>query len=129
MKNTVIGANFGNYPILAALCSFRLLFRRRIGVALLFTERVLTFERSSLRLHGWAFPCGFDSPKPGLPRGAGANFRLAYFGRGSGAGLVVSSQVPGLDPDILCKRRNSYTRSGHSPDHHLPWRRSNPAGS
>ena len=31
-------------------------------------------------------------------------------------------------PDILFKRRHSYAGGGHSPDHHLPWHRSNSAG-
>ena len=73
---------------MAALCSFRLLFRRRFSLTLFYPETVLAFEQSSLCLDGGAFPCRLNSPKPGLPWGARSNFRLAYFGRGSGAGWL-----------------------------------------
>ena len=128
MKNIVCGVIFDIYAILAALCSFRLLFRRRTRLALPSPERVLAFEQGSLLFDGRAFPCRLNPPKPGLPWGARSDLRLAYFGRGSGAGLVVSSQVRRLDTDILFKRRNSNAGGGHSPDHDLPWHRSNSAG-
>jgi len=52
MKNTVHGVNFGNYAILAALCSFCLLHRRRAGPALPSPERVLAFEQGALLFDG-----------------------------------------------------------------------------
>ena len=107
MKNIVYSVILVNYAIFATLCSFRLLFRCRTVLALPSPERVFAFEQGALLFAGRAFPCRLDTPKPGLPRGAGSDLRVAYFGRGSGAGLVVSSQFTGLDPDILFKHRNS----------------------
>src|SRR5580704_8393758 len=65
---------------------------------------------------------------PGLPWGAGSDLRLASFGRGSGAAVAVSPQIRRLATDMLFKRRNSDAGRGHSPDDHLPWRRSNSSG-
>jgi hypothetical protein len=44
MKNTVRTVILDIYSLLAALCSFRLLRRRRAILALLYPERVLPFE-------------------------------------------------------------------------------------
>jgi hypothetical protein len=104
MKNSELGVIFDNYAILAALCSFCLLFRPRVSLALPAPERVLAFEQGSLLLDGRAFPGRLNTRKPGLPWGARSDLCLADFGRGSGAGLVGSSQGRRLDPDILFKR-------------------------
>src|SRR5580704_4862076 len=128
MKNTVIGANLGTYAILAALYSFCFLFRRRISPSLLSPDRILAFEQGSFLIDRRPCPGRLNPSKPGLPWGARSDIRVAYFGRGSGAGLVVPSQIRRLGRDTLFKRRYSSTGGGHSPDDHLPWIRSNSAG-
>ena len=103
MKNIVRSVILDNYAIFATLCSVRLLFRPRTLLPLPPPERVFTFEQGALLIDGWPLPGRLDTPEPGLPRGAGSNICLAYFGRGSGAGVVVSSQVGRLDTNILFK--------------------------
>src|SRR5580658_9839443 len=103
MKNIVSGVDLCNYAILATVCSFRLLFRCRTSPALSPPERILPFEQDSLLLDGRAFPGRLGPPKPDLPWGAGANFRLACSGSGPGAALVVSSPAAGPNPDIVCQ--------------------------
>jgi len=125
---TVNSAAFDIYASLAALCSFCLLFRRRVELALPSPERVLAFEEGSLLGTGWSFPGGLSTPKPGLPWGAHSNIGVAYFGRDSAAGVVVSTNVRRLGAETLFKLRNSNAGGGHSPDHHLPWHRSSTAG-
>ena len=129
MKNTVRTVILDIYALLAALCSFRLLCRRRAILALLYPERVLALEQGVLLFDWRPFPGRLNPPKPGLLGGARSDLRVASFERGSGPVLVVSSQVTGLDMDILFKRRNSNSSGGHSPDDYFPWLRSNPAGS
>lgn len=104
MKNIVRRVVIDNCLILAALGTFRLLFGRWISLALSAPERALLSEQSSFLLDERAFPCRSDTRELGLPWGARSNIRLAYFGRGAGAGLAVSSEVRRLDPDILCQR-------------------------
>ena len=91
MENIESTVDFDIYAILAALCSFRLLCRRRAILALPFPETVLVFEQSALLFDRRPFPCGLNTPKLGLPWGARSDIRLAHLGRGSGAGVAVSS--------------------------------------
>src|SRR5271165_4046668 len=128
MNNTVSTVIIDIYSLLAALCSFRLLCRRRAILALLYPERVFDFEQDALLIDGRPFPCRLDTPEPGLPRGARPNLRVASFARGSGTGVVVSSTLLDPDKDIVFKRRYSNTCRGHPSDRHLPWCSSNPAG-
>src|SRR5271165_2634365 len=97
MNNTVSTVILDIYSLLAALCSFRLLCRRRAILALPYPERGLAFAQGSLLLDGRAVPCRLNPAKPRLPRGARADLRVAYFGRGSGPGMVVSAQIRRLD--------------------------------
>ena len=115
MRNIARSVISDHYDIFAACYSFRLLFRRRAGTAFPSSDRVLAFEQSSFLVDGRAFPGDPNPPKPGLPRGAGSNIRLAYCGRGSGASVAVSSQIRRLAADMLFKRRNSDAGRGHSP--------------
>ena len=92
MNNIVRGVIFGNYAILAALGSFCLLLRRRVGLAISYPERVLAFEQVSFLFDGRVFPCRLNPPKPGLPWIARSDISVAYFGRGSGPGVAVSPQ-------------------------------------
>ena len=100
MKNIVRGVIFDNYAILAALGSFCLLLRRRVGLAISYPDRVLAFAQVSLLFDRRAFPGRLNPPKPGLPWGARADFRVGYFGRGSGPGMVVPAQVRRPDTRI-----------------------------
>ena len=59
MKNTVHTVILDIYSLLAALCSFRLLCRRRAILALLYPERFLAFEQSSLLFDGQSFSLSF----------------------------------------------------------------------
>ena len=98
IENRVIG---DNYTILAALHFFCLLSGRRSSPALSAPERVLALEQVSVLSDERAFPCRLNRAKPGLPWGAREDFRVAYFGRSSGAALVVSPQVRSLDTRML----------------------------
>ena len=91
MKNIVRSVILYIYTVLAALGSFRLLFRRRTRLALLSPEGVFPSEQGSLLFDGRAFPCRLSCPKPGLSWGAGSDIRVDSFGRGSAAGVVVPS--------------------------------------
>ena len=91
MENIVHRVILDIYTSLAALGSFRLLFRRRTCLALLSPEGVFPSEQGSLLFDGRAFPCRLSCRKPGLSWGAGSDIRVASFGRGSGAGVAVSS--------------------------------------
>jgi hypothetical protein len=104
MKNIVSRVILYNYTTLAALGSFRLLFRRRTHLALLSPEGVFPSEQGSFLFDGRAFPCRLSCPKPGLSWGPGSDIRVAPSGRGFCAGVVVSSQAHGLDTGILFKR-------------------------
>ena len=79
MKNTEIGVIFDNYSVVAALCSFRLLFRRRVGLALSSPKRVPAFQQGFLLFDGRALPFGLGSPKPSPPWGSRPDFRPAQF--------------------------------------------------
>jgi hypothetical protein len=125
MNNIVNGVILDIYALLAALCSFRLLFRGGSLFALSYPERVLAFEQSSILFLRRPFPSRLDTPKPGLPWDARPNIRVADFGHHSRTGLVLSSQVRCLETDILFKPRHSSSRGGHSPDNNLPWLRAN----
>src|SRR5260370_39662601 len=128
MNNIVSSDIFDNRAVLAIPRSFRLLFSRRSFLALPYPQRILAFEQSAFLFEGRAFPCRLDTPKPGLSWSSRSDIRLASFGRGSGAGVVVSSQGPESDTDILFKRRYSCASGGRSPDHNIPRHRSDSAG-
>jgi hypothetical protein len=104
MKNITRRVIVDIYTALAALGSFRLLFRRRTRLALLSPEGVLPSEQGSFLFDWWAFPCRLSCTKPGLSWGAGSDIRVAPSGRGFCAGVVVSSQARRLDTGILFKR-------------------------
>src|ERR1700693_5521424 len=109
------------YTLLAALCSFCLLFRRRVSLALPYPERVFAFEQNPLHFDRRPFSCRPDTTKPGLSWGARSGIRLVCFGRRSGAGLALSSQFPGPATKILCRCRNSNAGGRRPPEPHLPW--------
>ena len=128
MKDIVITVIIDIYVIFAALRPLRLLCGGRSILTLPDPERVLAFEQSALLVDGRAFHGRLNTPKPGLPWGACSDICVAYLGSGSGPGVVVSPQFRRLDTEMLCKRRNSHSGGGHSPDHNFSWDRSNSAG-
>ena len=84
MNNIVRGVIFGNYAILAALGSFCLLLRRRVGLAISYPDRAHAFAQVSLLFDGRTFSCRLNPAKPGLPCRARSDIRVGYFGRGFG---------------------------------------------
>jgi len=119
MKNIVVGVVIGNYPPLAAFCSFLLLFRSRPGLAFAAPEGVLAFGQSALHMDRRRFPGRLNCPKSRLPRDASSDLCVAPFGRCFGADLDVAAKFASLDTNILCKRRPSLTGGGRPPDRHL----------
>ena len=90
MNNIVNGVFINGYAVLAALCSFRLLFRSRFDLALFYPERVFAFEQSALHVVGRIFPARPDRPEPGLPSHPGPDLRVVAFGPSPRAGLPAS---------------------------------------
>ena len=128
MNNMVSGVTLDIYALLAAPCSFRLLFRRGFSLAHPSPESVFLIEQSALLFHGWPFPCCLNTSKPGLPRRARSDIRVAYFGRGSPASVVVPSQVGRLETGVVFGPGYSNADGGHSRDNNFSWHSSNTAG-
>jgi hypothetical protein len=74
---------------------------RRANLAISDPKRIFALAQSTVLFDRRPFPGHLSPPKPGLPRGAGADLRVDYFGRGTGAGLAVPAQVRRLQPGNL----------------------------
>jgi hypothetical protein len=117
------------YAALADLRSLRMLSGAGLLSAIPHPEGALASRQGALLFHERSFPCRLSAPKLVLSWSARWDLRVAHFGCGSRARVLVSSQITRLDPGTLLERRNSRLGTDHFPDRGVSRHRSRHSGA